>query len=214
MIKILALPVFIFIFSGLGGCSSSSSTNLGGTHFYSLSSMSPSVATPSVASSTNKMSIGIGPVEIPRLLNRPQIVSRKNKSEIIMSESHQWGGSYKEELIKAITDNLSVLLKTEKIEQHPWKSTFKPDYQVRIDIESFDGEIDSTTTSATNRATTRTVILNARWRLLKHDKELLVKRALIIVPLKSSSYAAYVNAQSEAITRFSREVVAQIRRQH
>lgn len=205
MIKILALPVFIFIFSGLGGCSSSSSTNLGGTHFYSLSSM-----TPSVASSTNKMSIGIGPVEIPRLLNRPQIVSRKNKSEIIMSESHQWGGSYKEELIKAITDNLSVLLKTEKIEQHPWKSTFKPDYQVRIDIESFDGEIDSTTTSATNR----TVTLNARWRLLKHDKELLVKRALITVPLKSSSYAAYVNAQSEAITRFSREVVAQIRRQH
>ena len=200
MIKVLTIPVLIFIFSGLAGCSSSSSKNLGGTHFYSLSSM-----TPSAASSTNKMSIGIGPVEIPRLLNRPQIVSRKNKSEIIMSESHQWGGSYKEELIKAITDNLSVLLKTEKIEQHPWKSTFKPDYQVRINIESFDGDVDS--------PTVRNVTLNARWRLLKHDKELLVKRALITVPLKSSGYTAYVNAQSEAITRFSREVVAQIRRQ-
>ena len=187
MIKILALPVFIFIYSSIAGCSSaSSSKNLGGTHFYSLSSM-----TPSSSSSSNKISIGIGPVEIPRLLNRPQIVSRKNKSEIIMSESHQWGGSYKEELIKAITDNLSVLLKTEKIEQYPWKSTFKPNYQVRIDIESFDGDIDSPTNS--------NVTLNARWRLLKSDKELLVKRALITVSLKGSGYAAYVNAQSEAI---------------
>jgi len=200
MIKILALPVFILIFSALSGCSSNSSSgNLGGTHFYSLSSMKPTAA-----ASANKISIGIGPVEIPRLLNRPQIVSRKNKSEIIMSESHQWGGSYKEELNKAITDNLSVLLKTEKIEQYPWKSTFQPDYQVRIDIESFDGDI--------NNPTHKNVTLNARWRLLKNDKELLVKRALITVPLKGSGYTAYVNAQSEALTQFSREVVTQIRK--
>ena len=198
MIKILALTVFIFIFSSLAGCSSnSSSKNLGGTHFYSLSSM-----TPSSSSSSNKISIGIGPVEIPRLLNRPQIVSRKNKSEIIMSESHQWGGSYKEELTKAITDNLSALLKTEKIEQYPWKSTFKPDYQIRVDIESFDGDIDS--------PTNRNVTLNTRWRLLKNDRELLVKRALIKVPVKGTNYSAYVNAQSMAITLFSREIVEQI----
>ena len=172
---------------------SGASKNLGGTHFYSLSSMPPSSAT-----STNKISIGVGPVEIPRLLSRPQIVSRKNKSEINMSENHQWGGSYKEELIKAITDNLSTLLKTEKIEQYPWKSSFKPDYQVRIDIESFDGLID------------KSVTLNARWRLLENDRELLVKRALIEVPVKGGGYSAYVNAQSQAITRFSRDIVEQI----
>jgi uncharacterized lipoprotein YmbA len=201
MIKIKALPVFILILSAVAGCSSSpSSSNLGGTHFYSLSSMKPSSAM-----TANKISIGIGPVEIPRLLNRPQIVSRKNKSEIIMSEKHQWGGSYKEELNKAITDNLSILLKTERIEQYPWKSTFKPDYQVRINIESFDGDINS--------PTQRDVTLNARWRLIKNDKELLVKRALITVPLKNSGYAAYVNAQSEAINRFSHDIVAQIRKQ-
>jgi hypothetical protein len=201
MKKTLIIPSFIFILSNLGACSSmtgsSAAGNLGGTHFYSLTSMPPSSAM-----STNQISIGVGPVEIPRLLNRPQVVSRKNNTEIIMSENHQWGGSYKEELIKAITDNFSTLLKTEKIEQYPWKSSFKPDYQVRIDIESFDGAID------------KSVTLNARWRLLKNGKELLVKRALIEVPVKGSGYNVYVNAQSEAITRFSREVVEQIRKRN
>ncbi len=199
MIKILALPVFVFIFSFFTGCSNSAVKNMGGTHFYSLSAMAPNPT-----SSANKVSIGIGPVEIPRLLNRPQIVSRQNKSEIIMSESHQWGGSYKEELNKAISDNLSVLLGTENIEQYPWKSTFNPDYQVRINIESFDGDIES--------LTNKSVTLNARWRLLKNNKELLVKRSLITVPLKGSGYSAYVNAQSEAVKRFCREIVTQIRK--
>ncbi len=157
---------------------------------------------PSPVTIDNKMSIGIGPVEIPRLLNRPQIVSRKNNTEIIMSENHQWGGSYKEELIKALTDNLSALLKTEKIEQYPWKSSFKPDYQARIDIESFDGSMN------------KSVTLNARWRLLKNHKELLVKRAVIEVPIKGKGYNAYVQAQSQAITRLSREIVTQIQKRN
>ncbi len=192
---------FLFVISGINACSSSiggtNSTNLGGTRFYSLSSIPPSSGT-----ILNKLSIGIGPVGIPRLLNRPQIVSRKNKTEIIMSENHQWGGSYKEELIKALTDNLSALLKTEKIEQYPWKSSFKPDYQARIDIESFDGSIN------------KSVTLNARWRLLRNNKELLVKRAVIEIPVKGTGYNAYVKAQSQAITRLSREITEQIQQRN
>ncbi len=60
------------------------------SHFYALSSLPPSNA------SNKNLRIGVGPLEIPRLLNRPQIVSRKDSAEVIMSEQHQWGGSYKE----------------------------------------------------------------------------------------------------------------------
>ena len=196
MKQILVLLPLLFT---LAACSNSDdgAGSIGDTRFYSLSAPLPSSST-----ITNKLSVGIGPVEIPRLLNRPQIVSRKDNTEIIIAEKHQWGGSYKEELIKALTDNFSSLLKTERIEEFPWKSSFKPNYQVRIDIESFDGQVG------------KSVILNARWRLVKSKKEIMVKRAVIEVPVSasSSSYSSYVNAQSEAIKRLSQEIVTHIQK--
>ena len=185
----------IFLFGLLTACSSltgSSDAGLGGTRFYSLSSLPPAIVNP------NPLRIGIGPVKIPRLLNRPQIISRKNQSEIEMAEFHQWGGSYKEELIQALSDNLSSLLKTENIEQYPWKISFKPHYQVRINIERFDGQLG------------KNVVLKARWRLLKNNQEILVKRAVINTPVANNSYNAYVSAQSKALITLSKRIVARI----
>lgn len=166
---------------------------LDSTHFYSLSSL------PSTTNNHSKLRIGVGPIVIPRLLNRPQIVSRKNNTEIQMSESHQWGGSFKEELIQSITDNLSSLLKTDNIEQYPWKFSFKPKYQIRIDIERLDGQKG------------KKVLLKARWRLLKNNKEILVKRAIINTPIQGKSYASYVKAQSQALITLSKQISQQIK---
>ncbi len=186
---------FIFLLGLTSACSSltgSSDAGLGGTRFYSLSALPPTTAKPGA------LRIGIGPVEIPRLLNRPQIISRKNQSEINMAEFHQWGGSYKEELIQALSDNLSSLLKTENIEQYPWKFSFKPQYQVRINIERFDGQLG------------KNIVLKARWRLLKNNREILVKRAVINTPVSGNSYNAYVSAQSKALITLSRQIAAKI----
>ena len=175
MIKTLFL---MMIFSSLTACSKLTDGNngLAGTHFYSLASLPPS------ANSNKKLYVGVGPIEIPRLINRAQIVSRKNETQINMAEFHQWGGSHKEEIIQVISDNLSSLLNTENIEQYPWKFTFKPSYQVRINIERFDGELG------------KNITLKARWRLIKNNKEILVKRAVINTPIQGNSYNNYVKA--------------------
>ncbi len=192
----MKLISLLIILSTLISCSNSRSVLLGGsdnTRFYSLNSLTPSATT------NKNLRIGIGPVEIPRLINRPQIISRKSNTEIIMAEEHQWGGSYKEEIIQVLTDNLSSLLNTESIEQYPWKFSFKPHYQVRINIERFDGELG------------KIVTLRARWRLLKNNKEILVKRALISTKIKGNNYNDYVKAQSEALKIFSQNITQQIR---
>ncbi|RTZ66878.1 MAG: hypothetical protein DSZ29_02155 [Aquificaceae bacterium] len=192
----MKLFLFFLLSTLLSACSSLSGgeESLGGTRFYSLSSLPP------VTASNAKLRIGVGPVEIPRLLNRPQIISRKNSNEIKMAENHQWGGSYKEEIIQSLTDNLSVLLKTNSVEQYPWKFSFKPSYQVRINIERFDGEIG------------KNVTLKARWRLLKQNKEILVKQTLINTPVHGKSYGDYVKAQSQALQDFSKQIADKIKR--
>ena len=188
----------ISLIVGLSACGGTSMTlgnagkNLGGTRFYSLTSLSPT------ATNNSTKRIGVGPLSIPRLLNRPQIITRKNNTEIDMAEMHQWGGSYKEELMQVMIDNLSTLLKTENIEEYPWKFSFKPHYQVRIDIERFDGQIG------------KNVILKARWRLLNNNKEILVKRAFITTAVAGNSYNHYVKAQSKTLAIFSRKIADEI----
>lgn len=186
--------LFFIIISSLTACSNSSSgnNNIGGTRFYTLNSPSQNTL------SKGNLRIGVGPIEIPQLINRPQIVSRKNETEIIMSESHQWGGSHKEEVLQTIIDNLSSLLKTENIEQYPWKFTFKPNYQVRINIERFDGELG------------KNAVLKARWRLIKNNKEVLVKRVRLNTKVKDSSYSEYIKSLNVLLNIFSQQIAKQI----
>lgn len=191
----LSRVLILFLLFNLNSCSSigGDSDGLGKTHFYSLSAL------PSKDNQQSALKIGVGPIEIPRLLNRPQLVSRKSSSEILMSELHQWGGSFKEELIQSLTDNLSSLLKADNIEQYPWKFSFKPRYQVRINFERFDGQLG------------KAVILKARWRLLKNNKEILVKRTIIRTPVTNKTYIAYVVAQSKALIALSKEISLHIK---
>jgi uncharacterized lipoprotein YmbA len=167
-------------------------SNLGGTRFYSLSSLPPA------SSSAATLRLGVGPLQIPRLLNRPQIISRKNSNEINMAELHQWGGSLKEELIQVMTNNLSTLLKTDHIEQYPWKFAFKPHYQIRLNIERLDGTLG------------KNVTLKARWRILKNNREILSKRAVIQRSVDGKTHGDYVKAQSKALETLSRQIADKI----
>jgi uncharacterized lipoprotein YmbA len=115
-----------------------------------------------------------------------------------MAEQHQWGGSYKEELVQALTDNFSNLLNTENIEQYPWKFSFKPNYHVKINIERFDGELG------------KEITLKAHWRLFKENKEVLVKRSIIKVKAAGNGYNNYVKAQSRALAQLSERIAQQI----
>jgi hypothetical protein len=188
--KLLSIALLLFISLLISACSSvTGSKDNGGTRFYSLYSMPTSTK-----AKTSKLRIGVGQLEIPRLLNRPQIVSRKNNTEVIMAENHQWGGSYKEELLQTLTDNLSTLLHTNNIQKYPWQLSYKPHFQVRIAIERFDGELG------------KSVTLKARWNLLKDNREILIKQTIINTQIKGNSYNDYVKAQSQTLISLSKKI--------
>ncbi len=196
--KHLFIAPFIFLIllsinacSSLGGSSDS-------THFYSLSALSESsTSTPSL------LKLGIGPVRLQRQLKRPQIVSRINQNELHVDEAHQWAGSLKEDITQVLVDNLSGLLGTEQIEKFPWKSHFRPDYQVRVQVERFDGEPG------------KEVVLKARWWLRQHHDsyDKLAKKSVIRVAMQRTDYNSYVAALSKALDTLSREIARSIRHQ-
>jgi len=69
----------------LGGCASTEPSR-----FYILHSLSGSEAETQIAAAENGVAIGIGPIELPEYLDRPQIVTRLSKNELQLAEFDQW----------------------------------------------------------------------------------------------------------------------------
>jgi len=197
MTSLKILPLFLVSTLSLSACSS---LGIGEdtTRFYSLKSVALSTNAKAPQANPN-LRIGIGPVSLTRLLRRPQIITRKSGTEIEMAEEHQWGGILKEDLTLVMLDNFSGLLGTENIEQFPWKLDFKPNYNVRIDIEQLDGQLGGEVT------------LRARWRLKKGREEIRVTNSVLRSPVKGNDYNAYVSAQSDVLFKLSQLIVKEMR---
>jgi uncharacterized lipoprotein YmbA len=170
--------------------------------FYMLSSMkAASVANKDTQAQPADLALGIGPVTIADYLNRQGVVTRDSQNQLKVSEFEQWAGSFKNNIIHALADNLGVLLGTDRIHIHPWRKYVPIDYQVTVNVIRFDGKPG------------QEAWLTSRWSLINgQTKEILtVKRSSIQTPVEDNSYEALVAAQSLALAKMSREVADAIK---
>ena len=148
------------------------------------------------------LAIGVGPVEFPKFLDRPQIVTRKSQNQIQVSEFHRWAGSFPEDFSRVLAKNISILLPTDRVAVYPWGEQFSPTYRVKLDVEQFDGQLGER------------VVLEVTWMVMDQEgtNKLLVRRSLIEEPVPDNNYEALVVAESNALVTLSRTIVEEIRR--
>ena len=180
----------------LGGCASTEPSR-----FYILHSLSGSEAETQIAAAENGVAIGIGPVELPEYLDRPQIVTRLSKNELQLAEFDQWVEPLNHNLPRVLAENLSILLSTDRIFTYPWTGSAQIDYQVAVEVTRFDGTLGGD------------VLLNTRWSLLAVDeKKILVKKKSTFRQSTSGGgYEALASAKSQALADLSREIADAIR---
>jgi ABC-type uncharacterized transport system auxiliary subunit len=89
--------------------------------------------------------IGIGPVTLPKYLDRPQIVTRMETNSLAQAELDQWGGDLNDNITHVLAANLSSLLQTDRVSLYPWKDRAPVDYQVTLDITRFERDADGST---------------------------------------------------------------------
>jgi len=99
-----------------------------------------SAAAPTPLAQLPDLSIGLGPVLLPDVLDRSQIVTRDAPHSLEKAELHRWGGDLKDNLERYLRHRLMGLLGTQRIYHYPWPRRRSPDYQVRIDVLRFDGQ--------------------------------------------------------------------------
>jgi uncharacterized protein len=193
--KLAAMVLFIAVL--FVGCRSSAPP----VQFYTLSPLSAATEKANPTDAAPNIAVGVGPVEMPQVLDRPQIVTRTGPNKIMLDEFHRWAGSLQADFARVLAENISFLLDIDHVAVYPWEVGFAPDYRIALNIRSFVGQWG------------KNVLLDVIWQITDRTgaKPLAVKKSVITEPLSAEDYDALVAAQSQAIARLSREIVQEIR---
>jgi uncharacterized lipoprotein YmbA len=180
----------------LGGCLGRSQT----PRFYALSSMQQDLVISKRESPARNALIGIGPIKLADYLDQSNLVTRTSDNQLVKAEYDRWVGSFKDDLINVLADNIGFLLPTERIYLYPWRRSVPIDYQVVLEVVRCDGRLGDA------------AWLVARWSIFRGPEKKLLKtnRSSIREPVRDADYAAMVAAQSRAVAKLSQEIAEAI----
>jgi len=169
--------------------------------FYSLTPLPAGSGEIKDAGSTGPLSVGIGPVEILKSLDRPHIVTRTGPNRLKVDDFHRWAGSLYDDFLRVMTMNLVELLQTNRVAAYPWEDYFSPDYRIFMEVRRFDGNLGEY------------VVLDLTWTITGREarEALLVRRSLLKAPVGGMKYEALVAAKSALLADLSREIAREIK---
>ena len=175
------------------------------TRFYVLNSLysEENVNPPEpVMALDNNVSLGIGPVRLSQVLDRPQIIIRTSQNEIRVADLDRWAAPLQENITNVLTDNLTTLLSTGSILKFPWKTTLPIEYQIVVEITRFDGMPGGN------------VDIRARWSILGENGKKVYADAKTVLtePIGGDTIAEMVSAQSRLVAKLSLEIAEEIKR--
>jgi uncharacterized lipoprotein YmbA len=102
-------------------------------------------ATGSTQSTNGNFTIGLGPINLPKYLDRPEIVTRAAANRLELSKEDRWGESIQNGFTRAMERDLAAQAGA-AIVVFPWYSTVHIDMQVQIDIYRFETDAQGTAT--------------------------------------------------------------------
>ena len=169
--------------------------------FYTLTPMAVMQDAGSGQTNLKDVLIGIGPLKFPKILDRPQIVTRPAPGRLDLAEFKRWGGFLKDDFLSVMAENMMTLLGTDQVVVYPWPGNLNPSYRIEFDVHQFDGKLGDS------------VVLNVSWILRTPDQtdNTHLRRATIVQPVSGPDFDALVAAQSEALEKLSRMILDEIK---
>lgn len=186
-LAILALTAVLFT-----GCAAGISAP---ARFYILTAPADAPL-PTVGTSWNTRTIGVGPVEVAAYLDRTQIVSRSSDSVLELGEFDRWAEPLDRSIPRVLLENLAIFLNSKRLALMAQDPRTPVDCQLVVRITGLDGTLG-------NQA-----VLTARWMLLDRDQEHIVQweQTTIKEPTAGGGYQALVEAQSRALAQLCRQI--------
>lgn len=171
------------------------------SRFYVLSSLTGTGGEPETASDKRKVTIGIGPVELPAYLDRQQVVTRVSANELHLAGFDEWAEPLGDSFTRVLIENLSVLLPKDFFRIFPFRGSESIDCQVEVEVFRFDGRLGGDAS------------LMTRWSIFGEDDKnlLLTRNSSFKEATAGPGYGALVAAQSRTVEALSREIAGAIK---
>lgn len=177
----------------LVGCSATSPP----VSYYSLADAEPPAQ---AAGQQNRLALQIGPVSVPDVLKKSQIVLGGGDGSLHSSDQHRWAGEVDRDIARAIGEQLSVRLGTEQIALFPAGQNLELTHQVILDVVAMKGVLGKEAT------------LVVRWSLIdpKTKTARLTRRSAVSAQPTDNSHGAWVDAQRHNIAKLSEAIAGAI----
>jgi len=187
----LRIPVLLCALVSLAaGCASTPPSR-----FYTLSA----TAAPSTAAASSLM-IVVGPVSVPAVVDRLEIVVSSGSNELKLDEFNRWASPLQDNLSRVIVENLVAILGTRRVTLLPQMPSTAAQYRVAIEVHAFESAIGTSTT------------LDAVWTVRRTtDGSAETGRTAVRESVRDNSYDALAAAHSLAAARLSQDIADAVR---
>jgi uncharacterized protein len=159
-------------------------------------------STPAAASNDSALTIGVGPIDFPDYLRRPEVVTLASPNQLDLAAEKRWGEPLDKDFGRVFAENISRLLNTQQLEKYPWPVRTQVNYQIVIDVQRFETTSDGQSE------------LVARW-IIKDGagKDLYASETRASAPVAAGETGPS-KAMSEDLATLSREIAARVSELH
>ena len=169
------------------------------SRLYTLS-RAPAASAAAAAAPLPNITVVVGPVSIPGIVDQPQFVVSTGANSVSIDEFNRWASPLQGNISRVVAENLAMLLGTQRVSQFQQSLNLDADFRVAIEVQSFD--------SAPGDAAT----LNAVWVVRRtKDGKAQPGRTNVREPTGSAGYEALAAAHSRALAKMSQEIADVVR---
>jgi len=147
-----------------------------------------------------ELGLAIGPIELPRYLDRQEMVTRDGAHRLVLWNAYRWGGSLRTDILRTMATDLGALLGTTRLAVYPVEARFPVDFRVLLEIV----ELDSVPGAS--------VTLRGRFTVASgtDGRAIVVEEVSVEEPVPSPAWEDLVSAQRAALGRVDRAIAARI----
>jgi len=184
-----AIPALCALVALGAGCASTPPSR-----FYTLSGTATPVATPS------ELSVVVGPVSVPAVVDRPQIVVRMGANQVRLDEFHRWASPLQGNIARVVAENLVAMLGTPRVTLPSQSVNAEAEYRAAIEVQRFESALGET------------AMLDAVWTISRtKDGKSQTGRTTVREAVSETGYDALATAHSRALARLSRDIADAVR---
>lgn len=146
--------------------------------------------------------VGLGPLDLPGYLARPQIVTRGEMAEIIIDDFRRWAEPVDESIHRVVAANVESFIDGVTVVSYPYHTMAQPEYRVYGDVVRFDAD-------ETGRA-----VLIVQWGIAGSDRTAIMppqRSRYVSQAAAAADTGAVVMALNDVVAQFSKDIAARLR---